>query len=92
MDTINLRAASQIALLGAVTINLRAVNILLEERQILINFYYEKINNEEEEIPEIVAAEMITYFEDFDVSVYSIILPLSKTIPEEGLRIFSRKE
>ncbi len=94
MDSINLkiRAAAQIALLGAVTNNLRAINVLQEGKKILVNFYYEKINNEEEEIPEIFAAEMITYFEDYDVNAYSILLPLSETIPEEGIRIFCRKE
>ena len=94
MDSINLkiRAASQIALLGAVTKNLRAINVLQEGKKILVNFYYEKINEEEEEIPEIFATEMIAYFEDYDVNAYSIILPLSETIPEEGIRIFCRKE
>ncbi|MCH9609834.1 MAG: hypothetical protein S4CHLAM45_01960 [Chlamydiales bacterium] len=94
MDSINLkiRAASQIALLGAVTKNLRAINILHEGKKILVNFYYKKINDKEEEIPEIFATEMIAYFEDYDVEACSVILPLSETIPEEGIRIFCRKE
>ena len=95
MDNINLnvRAASQIALLGAVTKNLRAINVIQEGKKILVNFYYEKINDEEEEeIPEIFATEMIAYFEDYDINACSIILPLSETIPEEGIRIFCRKE
>lgn len=95
MDSINLkiRAASQIALLGAVTTHLRAINIFHEGKKILVNFYYEKINDEEEEeIPEIFATEMNAYFEDYDVEACTVILPLSETIPEEGIRIFCRKE
>jgi|GEM_PF-4222038 hypothetical protein len=94
MENTNLkiRAASQIALLGAVTKNLRAINIIQREKKILINFFYEKINEQEEEIPEIFATEMFAYFEDYDINARSIILPLSENIPEEGLRIFCRKE
>lgn len=89
---LNIRAASQIALLGAITKNLRAVNIVHDGKKILIKFYYEKISSEEEEIPEIFATEMNTYFENYDISVDSITLPISKSIPEEGIRIFCRKE
>lgn len=66
MDSINLKikASSQIALLGTITINLRAINVLQEGKKILVNFYCEKIGDEEEEIPEIFATEMIAYFED----------------------------
>ena len=89
---LNIRAASQIALLGAVTKNLRAVNVILQGKKISINFYYEQISEEEEEIPEIFATEMISYFEDYAINANSITLSLSRSIPEEGIRIFCRKE
>ncbi|MCP5470127.1 MAG: hypothetical protein H7A36_06455 [Chlamydiales bacterium] len=90
--SLSIRAASQIALLGAITKNLRAVNIVYDDISMQINFYYENIKNEEEEIAEIFASEMLSYFENYDINVNSIILPTSKSIPEEGLRVFSRKE
>lgn len=89
---LNIRAASQIALLGAVTKNLRAINVIYNEKKLLINFYYEKITLEEEEIPKVFATEMISYFEDYNINVNSIILPKTETLPEEGIRIFCRKE
>lgn len=91
-DLNSLRSVSQVALLGAVTPNLRAVNVIQDGRKILVNFYYETLANDEEEIPEVFATEMFSYFEDYDVSAHAIILPLSKNIPEEGIRIFGRKE
>jgi hypothetical protein len=91
-NILNIRAASQIALLGAVTLNLRAVNIIQVGKKILTNFYYEKLENDEEEIPEVFATEMFSYFEDYEITANTIILPLSKAIPEEGIRVFCRKE
>jgi len=94
MDSLNskIRAASQIALLGAVTNNLRAVNLLQDEKKFVFKFYYERLNDDESEIADVFTAEMIAYFEDYEVSACSIILPLSDAIPEEGIRIFCRKE
>ncbi len=89
---LNIRAASQIALLGAVTSNLRAVNIIQNDKMILVNFYYQTIEIGEEEIPEVFSTEMFAYFEDYEISANAIILPLPQPIPEEGIRIFYRRE
>jgi hypothetical protein len=88
-----LRCALQIALLGAVTPNLRAINAIVKEKNIEIYFYYEKNPSEEEEdLSEIVETEIFSYFMDTSITTNRIVSPLSDKIPEIGLRIFHRSE
>ena len=87
------RAASQISLLGEVTINLRAVNIILEDEILLLKFYYELSSEEEEDIPEMVALEMLSFFEgEYEIITQTFITPTIVPIPQEGIRVFYRKE
>lgn len=87
-----IRSSLQVALLGAVTPNLRAVAVLYENEMITILFYYEFPPSEDEiEISEIVGSEVIADFV-IPVNVKQIILPSKEKIPETGLRVFHRHE
>ena len=89
----SIRCALQIALLGAVTQNLRAINAVVKEKNIEIYFYYETHpSEEEEELSEIVETEIYSYFMDTSIATYRVVLPISNKIPELGIRIFHRKE
>lgn len=88
-----IRAALQIALLGAVTPNLRGVNALIQGQNLIIKFYYEHPPDEEEEdLAEIVGTEVYASLVDFQVEVMVEILPKSVILPEEGLRVYHRQE
>lgn len=87
-----IRCSLQVALLGAVTPNLRAVSILYENESMIIFFYYEFPPSEDEiEISEIVGSEVIADFV-IPVDVKQITLGATEKIPENGLRIFHRHE
>ncbi len=89
----SIRCALQIALLGAITQNLRAINAVVKEKNIEIYFYYETPpSEEEEELSEVVETEIYSYFMDTSIATYRVVLPLSNKIPELGIRIFHRKE
>lgn len=89
----SIRCALQVALLGAITPNLRAINTSIKENNIELYFYYETSpSEEEEELSEIVVTELYADFIDISIAVHRVILSLSKKIPEIGLRIFHRKE
>lgn len=89
----SIRCSLQIALLGAITPNLRAINASFEKNDIRLYFYYENSpSEEEEELSEIVVTELYADFIDISITIDRIILTLSRKIPEIGLRIFHRKE
>jgi hypothetical protein len=88
-----IRCSLQVALLGAITNNLRAVNVEYNENQINIFFYYANVFSDEEiDLSEIVSTEVMTNF--FEVSVVSEreIIPLNKYLPNKGIRVFHRAE
>lgn len=88
-----IRCALQVALLGNVTSNLRAINANVKENTIELYFYYETSpSKEEEELSEIVVTELYSDFIDISINIYRFVLPLLDCIPEIGLRIFHRKE
>ncbi|MFA6915602.1 MAG: hypothetical protein WC222_04335 [Parachlamydiales bacterium] len=88
-----IRCALQVALLGSITPNLRAINTNLKENTVELYFYYETPpSEEEEELSEIVVTEIYADFIDISINIHRIVLSLSDKIPEIGLRIFHRKE
>jgi hypothetical protein len=89
----SLRCSTQVALLGAITPNLRAVNVEFINKHVTIFFYYNSTPSEDEkEISSVVAAEVSCDFIDIIVDSENIILPKPNRIPEVGLRIFQIKE
>ena len=88
-----IRCALQVALLGSITPNLRAINVNLKENTIELYFYYENPpSEEEEELSEIVVTELYSDFIDVSIEIHRLVLSLSHQIPELGIRIFHRKE
>lgn len=88
-----IRCALQVALLGTVTPNLRAINADLKEKTLELYFYYEICpSEEEEELSEIVVTELYADFIDISIEIHRVVLPVSTKIPNIGIRIFHRKE
>lgn len=89
----SIRCVLQVALLGAVTPNLRAVIVETEKDEMTLYFYYdEKFSEEEEENAEVVATEVMTDFLDHVVNLKHIVLPYPEKLPEIGIRVFQRYE
>jgi hypothetical protein len=89
----SIRCSSQVALLGAVTNNLRAVTVSNVENKLTFNFYYEHQPSDEEiEISEIVASEVLSDFTNVDVHVKRVILSAPQKIPNEGFWVYHKKE
>lgn len=88
-----IRCALQVALLGSVTSNLRAINADLKEKAVELYFYYETSpSEEEEELSEIIVTELYADFINVSIEIHRIVLSLSSKIPDIGIRIFHRKE
>ena len=93
MDLSAIRCSLQVALLGAITANLRAVNIICDKDLMWLNFYYENSPSETEtELSEIVVSEVWANFNKIVIKVNRRILSLSEQIPEEGVRVYQRYE
>lgn len=89
----SLMCSLQVALLGAITENLRAVSVSFHEKNITVFFYYAKQpSNEEEDISEVVISEVLADFVDACVISNRVVLPKVNKIPEIGLKIFHKKE
>lgn len=89
----SIRCSLQVALLGAVTNNLRALNVIVSEKLITLAFYYESHpSEEEEEISEVIASEVSSDFIDASIEVNRIVLDGKNKIPEIGIRVFHRSE
>jgi hypothetical protein len=89
----SIRCVLQVALLGAVTPNLRAVNANFDENNIELFFYYENPPSEdEEELSSVIETEVYSDFIDISIVTERIVLPASEKIPEKQLMIFLRKE
>lgn len=93
LTTSSVRCSLQVALLGAVTPNLRAVIVEFSSKLMTVFFYYQSQPSEDEiENSEIVVAEVSSDFVDVSVNAQRIILPLPNKIPETGIRIFHQSE
>lgn len=81
----------QRALLGNVTENLRAVNVIIKERVVLM-FYYDSLpSEEEEELASLTDTGFLSDFPELPNDFKIIHLPYPAKIPE-GLMIFQRYE
>lgn len=90
-----IRSSIQVALLGHITTNLRALYIEYKDIHITLNFiYYENPNEDELELANLVHSE---FYADFPFSKFSIdfevlIIPISKQIPKRGFFVYLRFE
>jgi hypothetical protein len=94
MDISYIRSSIQVALLGHITPNLRAVSIECKENEIKLLFYYDDLPSEDErELANLSDTEFIS---DFPVSVktnFEIIhLPKPSHIPKLGMLVYLRHE
>lgn len=88
-----IRCSLQVASLGNITNSLRAMNVKLLENVLEVYFYYDKPPSEEEiELSEIIASEVISDFVNLSVHVIREVLPHNQPVPERGLRVFHRYE
>ena len=77
------KSSTQRALLGAVTENLRAVTVkILGTTELALFFYYENKPTENEiDLSQVVATEVVSDFIDVLIEEHQIVLPLSQPIP-----------
>jgi hypothetical protein len=90
-----LRCSLQVALLGCITPNLRAVSICVTNSNACLFFYYNTPPSEEEqELASFVDTEFIADFPspEFKTDYKIITLPYPSPIPKEGMLVFQRYE
>lgn len=89
------RCVLQVALLGSVTSNLRAVSATFIESDFMIYFYYHEEPSEQEiDLSEIVSTEVISDFINITAEVERIVIPEPERIPlkENGIWVYYRYE
>lgn len=93
MPVSSIRCTLQVALLGAITSNLRAVTVTNLNNELILYFYYENHPADEEvEISEIVASEIMSDFINISIEVKRIVSSTSEKIPSEGIWVYHKKE
>lgn len=95
IDTAFIRSSIQVALLGSVTPNLRAVFVEYVDNQGRIFFYFDHPPSEEEvELANIVETEFRSDFplKGYRVDHTIIHLPNPSTLPRQGTLVYSRYE
>lgn len=86
-----LRMSLQISLSNCVTPGLRQVNVIFVEKRIRLNFYYDNLKEEEEELPDEVETELWgIYYGEAEISTHIFILKFPIPIPQEGLCVYCR--
>lgn len=92
----SVRCALQVALLGAVTPNIRRICAKFLENHIDIYFFYDKQpSEEEEELSEVISTEVMCSFQDMPLTiVHRIVLPEPQMLPkeEDEISVYSRYE
>jgi len=92
----DVRCGLQIALLGCVTSNLRAVTVSMLSKEILLNFYYEnKPTVDEVDLSQVVSTEFLSSLRVLVfVGEQQIVLPQSESVPvkDEDLLVYHRYE
>lgn len=89
------RCSIQVALLGAVTNNLRAVSAIVSKKEINLKFLYENQPSENEiELSQIASTEIFSDFGDVIVNEQQIVLNKSNIIPlaSEEMLLYHRYE
>lgn len=93
LNIANIRGVSQVALLGAITPNLRVVEIQLKEKKIEIKFYYHQNFSElEDDQAEIVSSELISSFTDCNLEVIKQVYSYPQKISPQGIVVYHRYE
>ncbi|MCB1181659.1 MAG: hypothetical protein KDK55_06545 [Chlamydiia bacterium] len=95
LDISKLRCVSQVALLGSITPNLRAVIIAFDNESIRLFFYYNNApSEEEEELAEEVASEIISDCTEYMIETEKITVAYPQKIPEkkDGVYVYFRHE
>ena|ERR1700722_13545920 len=93
LSILNISCVSQVALLGSVTPNLRAVSVQFSEKKITIHFfYYQKYSEEEEKETEIVGAKLISNFADCMLEIKKYVHPYPKKNLVKGISVYHRYE
>lgn len=85
----------QVALLGSITSNIRAIKAKFQESEIEIYYFFDQQpSKEEEELSEDVVTEVMCDYIDVSVSVHHIVIPEPSDIPnrEEGIWVYFRWE
>jgi len=74
--------ASQVALLGFVTSNLRALTVSILPQELMLNFYYENKPTEEEiKLSQVVSKKVASGFNNILVKEQQILLPQPQPVP-----------
>ena len=87
--------ALQVALLGAITPNIRSVRFKFTETHIDIFYFYDHPPSEdEEEMSEVVSTEVMCSFLNITVDVHRFVVPEPQRIPNknEMIGVYSRYE
>lgn len=95
LEIVSVKLASQYALLGAVTNNLRAVSISYIEEKITSYFYYDKAPSDEEiDLSEKVTENIISCFEKISGEIKRFVIPEPERIPliNDGIWVYWRYE
>ncbi|CDZ81569.1 hypothetical protein BN1013_02105 [Candidatus Rubidus massiliensis] len=93
ITNIEIRCSLQVALLGAVTPNLRAVVADHKDRNIELYFYYETSPSDDEvDLSDIVETELYSDFLNVSIKTYRIVSPVTEKIPSFGLWVYRRSE
>lgn len=95
LEISSVKIASQYALLGAVTNNLRAVSISFIEKKLALYFYYDKApSNEEIDLSEKAREKIISCFEKIRGEIKRFIIPEPERIPlqNDGIWVYWRYE
>ena len=89
----SVRCSLQVALLGAITPNLRTINVNIIKDSLKLYFYYQiPPSEEEEDLSEIVVTKLYSNFINISIKIHRIVLAPTNKVPEIGIRIFHRKE
>lgn len=93
---LNVLGSVQRALLGNVTPNLRALDVLIkDEKNLELIFYYDKELSEiEEELPSLTETELASDFPEPDYHVTGVVkvLPYPARVPQNGFLVYLRYE
>lgn len=93
MEYAPLMLSMQIAMLGMVTPNLRAIYIRKNGKEACLYFYYDNPPlDDEEELASIMHTEVISDFVDYDIDFKVCVLPYPQLIPKDGWCAYSRYE
>lgn len=88
-----IRCLMEVCLLGCITPNIRAVDLLYDEKAIQLFFYYEKTPSEEEkDLTEDIITEMYASIANIKIIMNRLVVPTNQPIPLRGITVYQRYE